>query len=632
MSWQARLTASPDKPGWLNFLFNRKVGLTALIICGVVLAAITSRTEIDAQFLREVYILQSTHLQVLFAALGVASLLLFLFEPRVRAELADGKATALVVAAAATTSFLAIQLTHPSQAMRLFRYAPTVGWAIGGLLALSVLAVLLVAHHPGAAPSKRLTRYATLVVLVLGLALAVAHILSVGHFMRLDLPDEPILASIATNYAQYGELTTGFDGEIYGNPDPSAARLYLLMGEWLKLIGRTDLAALRGFSLLIGATCLILTAAAAAFATDMLRFQRLAVVVALLGLSPFVRATHNLRPDIGLALYGTLILLSISLYWHKDARRSRWLLASGLALFVGLESLPTYSLSFAAALGIFVISQALRRPLQSSRWADILFYAAGCTIAGSLFFVSHFLPDFPTQWANFQSFSASYAVENAGRVFQEPGILLQYFTYFNFVLSPAEFGLVLIGVVSLFRQPTGRDRWIGAALLVGVITILYPWAGSYGYLALISPFIAFAIGHSWREERTIMVGVFVLLVAVAGSAIFDMTSETHSAENTMLLEEASQLSWQIPEGTTLVGEDKFWFTLHHTRRFIGNHGLNAASRIYDISRAEAINRLGADIVICKEGSLLCEDAVQAGLGNPTDFTITDGNYLVYRRS
>lgn len=631
MSWSARLLPSPDKPSWLNFALNRKVGFAALMICGAVLVAITSRAEVDAQFLREVYDLNAGHLQALFATLTLGCLLLFVFEPTIRAELADGKATGLILAGAAATSFAAIQLTYPSQALRLFRYAPTVGWATGGLLALSVLAAILVALHPQAAPGKRLTRYATIVVALLALALIGAHVVSVGHFMRLDLPDEPILASIATNYAQYGELTTGFDGEIYGNPDPSAARLYFLMGVWSKIVGRTDFHTLRSFSLLMGAFSLLLTAGAAFITPQMPRLQRMAAIAVLLALSPFVRASHNLRPDIGLAVYGSLILLSVSLYWRNDNRHGGWLLLSGVALFVGLESLPTYSLSFGAGLGMLVVIQALRRPLQTSRWSDILYYGAGCIIAGVLYFFSHFLPDVQTQLANFQAFSASYGAENAGRVFQSPVFLLQYFTYFSYVISPAEFALAAIGIVGLARSSNKQDKWVGALLLVGIVTMLYPWAGSYGYLALTSPFIAYAVARSLRTERTVMIGVFVLLIATASAPLYDMLNETHAAENEHILAEAALLTWQIPENTTLVGEDKFFFTLHTNRRFIGQHGLNAASRICNITQSEALDYLNVDIVICKEGSPLCTEAEQAGFADPSDFTITDGNYLVYRR-
>lgn len=529
-------------------------------------------------------------------------------------------------------SFLAARLVVPDQAYRLFRFPSSLAWISTGLIVQATLAVLLVTLNPHAPPGRRLSRYAALTLAVGGAALAVLHALSVGHFMRLDLPDEPILGSIATNYALTGDFSTAYDGAIYGSPDPSAGRYYLLMGLWLRVLGRTDLVALRAFPLLVGAAALALVALALWHTPGLSRLGRLAGVVTFTSLTPVVRASHNLRPDIGLALYGALVLLSVVQHQQDKGQSGRWLLLAGLGLLIGLESIPTYALSFAVALGLLLLAAAIRRPLRRTRWQQPALYAAGCALACVAFAALHFLPDPAAQWQGLRTFAASYAAENAGRLASNPlAALVGYFFSFSHKLSPAEWLLVVPAVGALFRHGTGHERWIGAIIVAGLVTLVFPWSGSYGYLALLAPFFAYAVGRLCRTERAVMIGVFVLLAAQVSAPIHDLNAERLARYNVQTLAEADLLTWQIPEGVTILGEDKFWFTLHPGRRFIGWHGLNAAMRIYQVNSQEALELLGIDIVICREDHPRCPAADNIHFAPPTNFTITDGNYLVYRR-
>lgn len=616
---------------WSDWLRLRRTGLAALLVSLTVLLAVTLQPETDHQILERDYGIRVTDAQLLFGGLALASALWFAREPAIRAELSNGRATALIVAIAGGISFMAARLAVPDQAYRLFRYPSSLAWISTGLIVLAALAVLSVTLNPHAPPGRRLSRYATLTLAVGAVALAVLHLLSVGHFMRLDLPDEPILGSIATTYALTGDFSTVYDGAIYGSPDPSAARYYLLMGLWLRALGRTDLVALRAFPLLVGTAALALVTLALWRTPELSRLGRLAGVVTFMSLTPVVRASHNLRADIGLALYGALVLLSAVQHQRDDRQSGRWLFVAGLGLLIGLESLPTYALSFAAALGLLLAAAALRRPLRRTLWRQPTLYAAGCALACAAFAALHFLPAPAAQWQSLRIFAASYAAENAGRLASNPlDALVGYFFTFSYKLSPAEWLLVVLAVGALFWHGTGRERWIGAIILAGLVTLVFPWSGSYGYLALLAPFFAYAVGRFLRTEQTVMVGVFVLLVAQLSAPIHDLSVEQLARYNAQTLAEADLLTWQIPEGVTVLGEDKFWFTLHAGRRFIGWHGLNAAMRIYQIDAQEALERLGVDIVICREDNSRCPATDNTRFAPPTDFTITDGNYLVYR--
>lgn len=617
---------------WSDWLRLRRTGLAALLVSLTVLLAIMLQPENDRQILERDYGIRVTDAQLLFGGLALASALWFAREPAIHAELSDGRATALIVAIAGSVSFMAARLAVPDQAYRLFRYPSSLAWISAGLIVLAALVILPVTLNPHTPPSRRLSRYAALTLAVGGAALAVMHVLSVGHFMRLDLPDEPILGSIATNYALTGDFSTAYDGSIYGSPDPSAARYYLLMGLWLRALSHTDLVALRAFPLLVGAAALALVALALWRTAGLSRLGRLAGIVTFMSLTAVVRASHNLRADIGLAFYGALVLLSVVQHQRGERQSGRWLFVAGLGLLIGLESLPTYALSFAAALGLLLIAAAIRRPLRRTLWRQPVLYAAGCTLACAAFAALHFLPDPAAQWQGLQTFAASYAAENAGRLAANPlDALVGYFFSFSHKLSPAEWLLVTPAVGALFCHGTGRERWIGAIIVAGLVTLVFPWSGSYGYLALLAPFFAYAVGHFLRTERTVMVGVFVLLVAQLSAPIHDLSAERLARYNVQTLAEADLLTWQIPEGVTVLGDDKFWFTLHAGRRFIGWHGLNAAMRIYQVNAQEALEQLGVDIVICREDDPRCPATDDARFAPPTDFTITDGNYLVYRR-
>lgn len=571
-------------------------------------------------------------IQLASAGLLIVSLFVFVFQPQIRAAAASGKATALVLFLAAAGGFAAMIWLPRPQEHRLVTFPVAMWWAIAALLALAALGVWLVSLNPGDPPSRSIARSALALLIVLGAALALLHVVSVGRFMRFDMPDEPIVASSAVNLALHGRFTLAYDGDIYGYPDPSVARYYWLMGKWLALAGSTDLVTLRVFPLAVGAAASAIAALALWQISSFSLLQRLTGLVVLLALSPFVRTSHNLRADIGLAVYGALVLLAQVRLSEPTGRPLRWHFLMGVALFVGLETIPNYALAFAVALGLLELAWAADRSRRRIGWRPVAAYAAGCALAGLGYAAFHFLPDISGQFGHWQDFVRVYADDNAHRAGSARGTL-RYFWDFSTTLSPAELPLIAAGVIGALRGGSRLDRRLAALVLAGLLVAIYPQAASYGYLVLIAPFLAILVASLCRAERRVMIVVFALAPALVAAPLLDLGVETKANDNELLMSESALLTWQIPEGSTVVGDDRFWLTLSSEGRdFIGRRGVHAKMMLDGVDLPTALERLAVSAVICRENTPFCDEVGHTPLfAPPVDFTVTDGNYLLYRR-
>jgi hypothetical protein len=447
----------------------------------------------------------------------------------------------------------------------------------------------------------------------------------VGRFLQLDLPDEPWFTSAATHFAATGRLSPIFLASAYGDPDPVMPGYYALLGLWLRVAG-DSLLQMRLIPLALG----LLSAAVVAFALwreeSLSTPQKIAGLATMLALSPFVRAAHNLRPDIQLALYSALVLLGLlSFLRHK----SRWsLLLLGAALYIGLEAVPTAALGFGVILGVALISQCLSR----RDWLYIVLYTVACGVAVALYLAGHFLPDLQANLERYRSFTAYYQQTNALGFVNPLDWLGSYITRFSLILSPVEV-VVIAGTFALLIWRGNRtDRLI--ALMVGVAFVLLPtfFRTTYGYMAMFAPFVAYAAARACRWQLGMVIGVFVLLPSLSAAPLQDMSLDTALNLNERQIAEVNLLTWRIPENITVVGDDVFWFTLHHNRRFIGWEGVWRYASVHQMSPAEAVRELNVDVIICFDAELhRCELASPEWYEPPTEFVITRGRYLVFFR-
>ncbi|MFN8560809.1 MAG: hypothetical protein U0703_04090 [Anaerolineae bacterium] len=235
-------------PNLSNFLANRKLSMLALAATVVVFVLSLFVSDQQAEWLYRDNGIVAGHLQIAYALLIPVLVLVLAFEPAISRELRDSHALALLAFVGMCASFLIVRFIKPDQAWRFFR-APGILWFViaHGVL-LCALAVLLALDHPDAPASARTRRYALVMIALGGLVTLALHVFSVGEFMSLDLDDEVWLGSLATNLVSRGAYFSSANAGAFGSPDPLFSRYYLLMAEWICLIGNSSLVTLRAFA------------------------------------------------------------------------------------------------------------------------------------------------------------------------------------------------------------------------------------------------------------------------------------------------------------------------------------------------------------------------------------------------
>lgn len=618
----------------LTLLRNRWRSLLAVLITtGVLLAlSIGPNLEQDSQILEQHYGIAISNLRLLYATLIGLSLLALWFEPQLQQEVQDGKATALVASIIAIVSFMSVRLAVPLPEFRTFIYPGRLWWVIVGLIALCALAISRVSLNPFQPVSPRLVRYGIVLLAGFGVLLIAMHILSLADYPRLNTLDEPWSASIAANWAENHAFRSQFNGDLFDE----IRYYYVFMGSWARLWHNTELQSLRSFSLFIG----LLTACLFAFTLTRLPhthpLQIVAGTVTLISLASFARTSHSLRQDIGLALYSTLILLAL-ITVSQSRQRAGTLYAAGLALIIGLITIPTYAVVFAFCVGLLLVGYFIYGQWGNSTlenhvtWQAVAAYAAGCATAGLLMLAIYIISNQPDPLNTFHTTAQAYQAENS-RWLHVSAESLGYLFRRYARLSPVEGLLVLVATGGALWHGTSLDRRVVVLLVLATITAVFPWFLLEGYLALLTPFMAYLIARTLRLELPAMIILFALLPAVFSSTLSDMHGEMLAADNTRMIAEADLLTWQIPENITVVGENKFWFTLHEHRRFVSWVGVKHYADLYSTDLQSALRELDVEVAFCLEGSDPCMLlAASPDYSMPTDFTISDGNYLVFRR-
>lgn len=614
-------------PSRRGFWRDRVLSTVGLVSTVLILLALLGQSDSQREWLRNDYGIDQGALEAVYAVLLAGATLAFAFEPRLRAELRDGRSTgALALGALLVSVFVVAQLPvdQPTRLTRLTVY-PVVA---AHVVLLCVLALLLTAPSWRAAATRRTTRYGLALLLVLLVVLVGVHILGVGHFVRFDdLFDEVYKVSSATNFATNGLLSPSFSASPYGNPDPSAARYYVVMGLWLRAVGESGLIALRTFPLLVGFVTAAVTAVALWRMPQANGLQKLAGLVVVLGASSFLRMSHNLRNDIGLALCGALVLL----FWaesFRNPRRARlFLLLTGLSLWVGMENIPTVTLVFGLVVGLLVIVAAYDTATRRLDWRAVLAYAGGAAVACAAYAAVHYGPDIAGNLATMREYVRVYTVEYnsapAGSWERLPG-----FAQTSLALSPAELLLCAGALVLVCVRRRKPDVLVGLAIPLTVVVMVAFIGGSYGYLVMLTPFAAYVVARVVDRQAAALVGVFVLLPAFVAASVADIAIVRDERRNLDQLAEWDLLTWQIPEGTTVIGPTEFWLTLHQKVNYIGWDGLALNRRRYQIGTQEALTRQQPDVLICPVDDLdVCED--YAPDVEPRPFDLGEHNYRLY---
>ncbi len=620
----------------IRFLHNRLCTSLALVLTLIALMYTSQVTGATLEWLHSDYGVRRWQFMAYYAVWGVVLVLAFVMEPLLRRELRQGGALSGIALLGLLVAGLSVLWLADDQPFRLFRGVPIVSVAIAYTVAMAALTVLLAVDAPLAAPSRRMMRYATAWLAVMIVSLVVAHGVSVGHFARLDdVFDELMLTGNMTNFATNGRLTSSFLNEVYGTFDPSTPRYFLAGGLYLRLLGNQSLTALRSWPLVVGMVGAGLMALVLWREPGLRLWQRLLGLVLLLAGSAYVRMTHNMRMDIGLVVYATLMVLLV-MTAVRSPKPGRLYFIAGLILYIGLETQSFVALLHGVAYGLVMLIQvaiAHRDPWWQQLRRSAIPYAMGAAVACTLFLIVHFVPETQDRIVAVRSYGEIYA-DTTHSVGQ--GFPLRHWPRsfrFSLLLSPVE-PFVIAGTLalSLFAVPV-RIRWFA---ITATLSVLLNWAllnNAHGYNNVVLPIVALCGAYLVRHRFALMAVVFVLLPAYVAAPVHDMVHATRAERNQQLIRELSLLDWRIPDGAHVVGSDVFWIVLQQRTQYTGASALKYIGfrhNVDDLS-PDILAYLNPDIVICNPDneSWLCSIADEYYTAEPIVFDITDATYHVY---
>jgi hypothetical protein len=500
------------------------------------------------------------------------------------------------------------------------------------LVGLCVLAVWWVISNPFERVNRQTERAALAALTVGGISLLIVHIASLGEFMHYDVPDEPWLVSMATNYADHGDLSPSYIASTFGTPDPILPRYYWAMGLWLRLTGDATPAQLRTFPLLVGGLAILILGLGLWRTASLTSLQKITGVVVLMALIPFVRTSHNLRMDIGLAVYGVLILVGLLKFFEADYRQKRWMLLMGAAFYIGLETVPTAAIPLACAAGLTLLLWFFRQPDRRQNWQYVGVYVAACALSILLYVIVHFSSNPQTSLDSFRQFSSLYFTQSRSLGPRLPfDNLVNVQLRYGLSLSPVELITLVLATMVVWRSGRSNDRWVLAPFGISLILLFGFFQFSYSYWVLFAPALAYIAARALRSKTAILIGTFVLAPALLSPPIHDMIYATQQQFNQHEIDTTAALADQIPADATILGEPIFWFSLHSTHNYIGWTGAGFYSKLHNLTLQESLEVINPDVVTCWQGtSERCTLVSDTGLYEPPkEFIVGENRYWIF---
>lgn len=375
------------------------------------------------------------------------------------------------------------------------------------VMAAAALASSSTAAQPGAR-NRALTALQALLIVVLAVSLWSAHAVPPEH----SYGDEPAWTNMAVTLATTGQAYIKFSGQEQFPITPGVGWWIAPYALWIKAFG-VSLAAGRVFIWLAYVAAVACTGWAGARLYD--RHTGLAAAL-LTAVSPLMLSYRIIRPEIGLAAVGALVVLA----WLASQKRALWAFVAGWLAIFSLE-IHAAGLAYIVALLIMFGLDGLAR-LRKRRnpfTRQVFAVVAGMGVGTLIYLGLHVLiqPE-PEAYLAFLRSTRSFLsmdrwlewVSEAGRLF--------------WGRSPLELVLTAAAVVALIARRTPGDRVVLRFFAATLVSYFVLVPESHRYLVVFMPFIAWGnaalISYGFRAAPAPPRPVASLLALAAVSAPF----------------------------------------------------------------------------------------------------------------
>jgi hypothetical protein len=323
-----------------------------------------------------------------------------------------------------------------------------------------------------------------------------------------------------------------------------------------------------------------------------------ALIAAILtATSPFMLTFRIIRPEIGLAAVGALLLV----LYLASLKRPLWAFAAGWLAILSLEIHAAGLAYIVALIGMFASDALLalwqrRNPFARRQFALV----AGLVWGSTLYMVLHvlILPD-PTSYLNYL---------RSTRGFLQGGGILQSISLSSGLFwqrSPLELLLLLIAFVGLLLRYSPSDRLVlrFAALVLVTYYLLIP--EPHRYLVIFMPFIVWGVAALFRygfqfDSAPLQPGLSLLAVVAFSAPFFAVSlpgmslNPMPSTEITPIMQRARELA--SPD-EVVVGDAFSWWGLIDYDNFYAYWAEYEPSRGVDYSSASELwGALAPDLV------------------------------------
>jgi len=612
----------------LRFIKTKLIAITVVIISATLLLIYASSTPRQIERFTQVSGI-NTDVMLIPIFLGMLlSPLIFFFEANIQAELKrSGTIKYLgLLLYIGVYIFLLLEFT-PDQIERINK-TNMLAWAylIGWTIFASVLIYLSSSYDNTQSLTSRHIVISGVFLFTIFLGISVFYFIATPHYMILDLPDEPWSVSMAVSFLNKGRLDQTLIAQDY---HPLSSHYYKWMALWLKYAG-SSFENMRLFSVMISILSTLVLGSALSIQWRKSSFVAIPVVVVgmifVLIHPTFLRMSHNLRNDIGMALHSSLLILSFVVYQYTH--KKFYLMLGGISLYVGLESIIYPSILVAFLFGMGFIWDWIAQP-DRTKFEMILYYLLGCITSLTLYLTFHYFPNVADNIAITPQVSNNYTSRFS---FTLSSIMSYYMPVYN-AITPLYTSVMAIGLIIAVYVEKGLVRRVAIITIVTIAILFTTSITAVGYTAIIAPLVAFSIAGLVRYRSILFIVTIIIIPISATILIRDLNWTIQHKINQRTFDELRLIDWRIPQGSKVLVDDPTFFLVYsHKADILWRESLNLSSYAINhpnATEAEVFHALGINHIICEDGTKLCDLAEQMFSNDPIEFRTTRQIYWFY---